>query len=124
MSGDGPAEVIRGTGAIPRRSRRGYVPSLRKQTTVQPAALSFPRQCLIDRLPYNITGIGRNRADSESSFGGGLSAHVTRQYPKGQSVNAHLRRVWLCRLLEANQKVPPNPLTPAGVPVAKNTETP
>jgi len=59
-----------------------------QQTTVQTAALSFPRRCLTDRPPYIMIGIGRNGADSEPSYGGGLSAHVTRQYLKGQSVNA------------------------------------
>jgi len=64
-------------------------------------------------------GIGRNGADSEPSFGGGLSARVTRQYPKRQSVNATFQKsVSLCRLLQANQTIPPTLLTPAGVPVA------
>ena len=46
-----------------------------------------------------------------------------RQSPKGQSVtvNTHARSVCLCRLLEATQTIPLNPLTPAGVPVTKIT---
>ena len=130
--------IIRGAGAIPRRSRRGYAPSLENDSTHHLALsfgiLAFNRQAAILA--------GRNwseRSDSEPSFGGrskiedfrdherrslsddGLSAHVTRWYPKGQSVNAPPRRVCLCRLLEADHKVSPSPLTPAGVPVAKIT---
>jgi hypothetical protein len=92
-----------------------------QQTTVQTATLSFPQRCLSDRPPYIIVGIGRNGVDSEPSSGGGLSAHVTRQYPKGQSVNAHARSVCPCRLLKARQTIPPTLLTPAGDPVAKTT---
>ena len=51
----------------------------------------------------------------------GLSAHVTRQYPKEQSVNVHARSVCLCRLLKASTTIPPTLLTPASVPVAKTT---
>ncbi|GAA0723085.1 hypothetical protein GCM10009060_17140 [Halorubrum trapanicum] len=49
---------------------------------------SFTYGDLTDRPLYTELGIGRNGADSEPSFGGGLSARVTRQYLKGQLVNA------------------------------------
>ncbi len=92
-----------------------------QQTTVQTPAWSFPRWRLTDRRPYRGVGIGRNGADSEPSCGGGLSAHVTRQYPKHQSVNAYARSVCPSRLLKATHKIPPGPLTPAGVLTAKTT---
>ena len=63
-----------------------------RQTAVRTPASSFRRRRLRGRPTYHRAGIGRNGADSEPSFGGGLSAHVTRQYPKGQSVNAHPER--------------------------------
>jgi hypothetical protein len=65
--------VIRGTGAIPRRSRRGYAPSLLESLTSQTPVLSFPQERLIDRLLYGGVGIGRNGADSVPSDRGGLS---------------------------------------------------
>ena len=47
---------------------------------------------------------------------------ITRQYPKGQSVNATSSNgVPMCRLLQARETIPPSPLTPAGIPVAKTT---
>jgi hypothetical protein len=109
------------TSAIPRRSRRGYAPSLWETYHHSNTCPSFQRLRLSDRPPYAFVGIGRNGADSEPAFGGGLSARVTRQYPKGRSVNAHSRRVCLCRLLKTRTTIPPTLPTPAGVPVAKTT---
>ncbi|ADQ66955.1 hypothetical protein Hbor_13740 [Halogeometricum borinquense DSM 11551] len=88
--------LIRGTGAIPRPSGRGYAPSLWAPVYRSNGRSEFPTRTLIDRPPYRRVGIGRNGADSEPSYGGGLSAYLTRQYPKGQSVNAHARSVCLC----------------------------
>ena len=81
-------------------------------TTIWTPSSSFQRQRLHEQ-PYPTVGIGRNGADSEPSCGGGLSAHETRQYPKGQAVNATSSKgVPTCRLLKARDTIPPSLATP------------
>ena len=101
---------------------------------------SFPCRRLSGRSPNRTVGIGRNGADSEPSCGGrsrerrslvmtkisdfrttACPPPITRQYPKGQSVNATSSNgVPMCRLLQARETIPPKSADTCWHPCGQN----